>query len=77
MDGCFARACVVNERQVHLLPDNVSYQAGALTEPLACAVHAVLELTSISAGDRVMITESRPLSRTKKWRVSRIIEKAI
>lgn len=28
-------------------------------------------------GDKVLITESRPLSRTKKWRVSRIIEKAV
>jgi small subunit ribosomal protein S17 len=27
-------------------------------------------------GDRVMITESRPLSKTKRWRVSRIIETA-
>lgn len=28
-------------------------------------------------GDKVLITESRPLSRTKKWRVSDIIEKAV
>lgn len=35
------------------------------------------ETNACKAGDRVMITESRPLSRTKKWRVSRIIEKAI
>lgn len=28
-------------------------------------------------GDKVLITESRPLSRTKKWRVSEIVEKAI
>lgn len=28
-------------------------------------------------GDRVMLTESRPLSRTKRWRVARIIEKAV
>jgi len=28
-------------------------------------------------GDRVVITESRPLSKTKRWRVSRIIEKAV
>lgn len=28
-------------------------------------------------GDRVIITESRPLSKTKRWRVSRIIEKAV
>jgi small subunit ribosomal protein S17 len=30
-----------------------------------------------SIGDKVMITESRPLSRTKRWRVSRIVEKAV
>ncbi len=30
-----------------------------------------------SIGDRVLITESRPLSKTKRWRVSRIIEKAV
>ncbi len=35
------------------------------------------ESNACKAGDRVTITESRPLSRTKKWRVSRIIEKAI
>ncbi len=28
-------------------------------------------------GDRVMIMESRPLSKTKRWRVSRIMEKAV
>ena len=28
-------------------------------------------------GDRVLLTESRPLSRNKKWRVSRIVEKAV
>ncbi len=27
-------------------------------------------------GDTVMITESRPLSRSKRWRMSRILEKA-
>ena len=28
-------------------------------------------------GDKVLITQSRPLSKTKKWRVSKIIEKAV
>ena len=28
-------------------------------------------------GDRVMITESRPLSRKKRWRVNKIVEKAV
>jgi L-iditol 2-dehydrogenase len=61
VDGCFARYCVVNEPQVHLLPDNVDFVSGALTEPLACCVHAVLELTSISAGDVVVITGPGPI----------------
>ncbi|KJS32026.1 MAG: 30S ribosomal protein S17 [Desulfatitalea sp. BRH_c12] len=28
-------------------------------------------------GDRVLITEARPLSKTKRWRVSKIIAKAV
>jgi L-iditol 2-dehydrogenase len=60
-DGCFAKYCVVNEKQVHLLPDNVDLISGALTEPLACCVHAVLELTSVSAGDTVVITGPGPI----------------
>jgi L-iditol 2-dehydrogenase len=61
VDGCFARYCVVNEQQVHVLPENVDFVAGALTEPLACCVHAVLELTNISAGDVVAITGPGPI----------------
>lgn len=61
LDGCFAPYCVVNHQQVHLLPDTVDYLAGALTEPLACCVHAVLELTSISAGDLVVVAGPGPI----------------
>jgi len=61
VDGCFAKYCVVHARQVHLLPQNVDLISGALTEPLACCVHAVLELTTISAGDVVMITGPGPI----------------
>lgn len=35
------------------------------------------ESNSCQIGDKVKITESRPLSKTKKWRVSKIIEKAV
>ena len=28
-------------------------------------------------GDKVLISQSRPMSKTKKWRVSKIIEKAV
>lgn len=35
------------------------------------------ESNQCQIGDKVLITESRPLSRTKKWRVSQIVEKAV
>lgn len=35
------------------------------------------ERNECGVGDRVMITESRPLSRRKRWRVSRILKKAV
>jgi len=35
------------------------------------------EQNACSVGDRVLITASRPLSRRKQWRVSKIIEKAV
>lgn len=35
------------------------------------------EQNTCGIGDQVLITESRPLSKRKRWRVSRIIEKAV
>jgi small subunit ribosomal protein S17 len=32
---------------------------------------------SCRTGDKVLITESRPLSRTKRWQVSKILKKAV
>ncbi len=34
------------------------------------------EQNSCSVGDRVLITETRPLSKDKRWRVRSIVEKA-
>jgi len=39
------------------------------------AVHD--ETNSCKAGDKVLITGSRPLSRRKRWRVSKIVQKAV
>lgn len=35
------------------------------------------EANSCQIGDKVLIMEARPLSRTKRWRVSKIMEKAV
>lgn len=55
-DGAFTKYAVVPAGGIHHLPENVSFTEGALTEPLACVVHGVLELTQISAGDTVLIS---------------------
>lgn len=55
-NGVFTKYTVVPAARVHRLPDRVDFLAGALIEPLACVVHAVLELTHITVGDVVLVT---------------------
>jgi small subunit ribosomal protein S17 len=35
------------------------------------------ENNDCKVGDKVLITESRPLSKSKRWRLTKIIEKAV
>ncbi len=35
------------------------------------------ENNSCGVGDKVLMTESKPISRTKRWRISGIVEKAV
>lgn len=60
VNGCFAKYCITEEKMTHKLPDNVSFKAGALCEPLACVVHG-MELTGISAGDLVVVAGPGPI----------------
>lgn len=39
--GGFTPQFIAHEKWVHLLPDNISYDEGALVEPLSVALHAV------------------------------------
>ncbi len=54
IDGGFAELSLLPEGQAYKLPEHVSYEEGALTEPLACCVHAI-ELSPPSPGDKVVI----------------------
>jgi L-iditol 2-dehydrogenase len=60
-NGAFARYVIVPAEGVHPLPDNIGFEEGALTEPLACVVHGVLELTPFAAGDTVLISGPGPI----------------
>ena len=56
LNGAFTKFCVVRKEIVHFLPRNVDFISGALCEPIACAVHGVIEQTNVEAGDIVVIT---------------------
>ena len=60
-DGAFAEYVVVPRSRIHRLPDNVDFRSGALTDPSACAYHAVQELTGINAGDLVLVSGPGPM----------------
>jgi len=53
-DGGFAEYAVSHYTGIHKLPDNVSYEQGALTEPLACATYA-LQNASVNLGDFAVV----------------------
>lgn len=55
--GGFTQYLVVPAKNIHRLPDSVSFEAGALTEPLACVVHGVLlnGAATVVAGDTAVI----------------------
>jgi L-iditol 2-dehydrogenase len=54
-DGCFAPYCVVPAERLHRLPEHLTSEEGALCEPLACTVHALMEMTTVCAGETVLV----------------------
>lgn len=54
IDGADAEYCVMLESNVYVLPDLVSYEQAAFTEPLACAIRG-LEMAKVHQGDTVLI----------------------
>ncbi|MEX0601441.1 MAG: zinc-binding dehydrogenase [Rhodothermales bacterium] len=55
VNGGFTSYVVVPASNVHSLPDNVDFEAGALTEPLACVVHAVSTTPTVTPGDVAVV----------------------
>ena len=61
LDGGFARYVAVREDMVYKIPDHLSLEEAALTEPLACAVKATEELVQIRVGDTVLLSGPGPI----------------
>jgi len=58
--GAWAPNVIVPAANVYRLPDNVSDEIGALTEPLGCAVRAV-DFSQLRSGDRVLVIGGGPI----------------
>lgn len=54
VSGAFAEYITVPEKFVYRLPDSVSFEEGAMAEPVACCLHG-MDLTSVKHGDTVLI----------------------
>lgn len=61
VNGGFAAFVLVPARNLLRLPDSVTLDAAALTEPLACCVHGVLELAHPAAGSFAVISGPGPI----------------
>jgi L-iditol 2-dehydrogenase len=56
IDGAFAEYLCIDFRRCHKLPDNVTFRAAALGEPISVAVHAAIERTTVHAGDLALVS---------------------
>ncbi len=55
-NGVFTKYTVVPASRLHRIPDSVDFTTAAMTEPLACVVHAVYDLCRIVPGDVVLVS---------------------
>jgi L-iditol 2-dehydrogenase len=55
-NGVFASHTVVPAARIHRLPESIDDLSGAMIEPLACVVHAIHDMSTIRAGDVVLVS---------------------
>jgi L-iditol 2-dehydrogenase len=60
-NGAFAAYLATPASNLHRVPDELDLESAALTEPLACTIHGVLETAGVRAGDNVVITGPGPI----------------
>jgi L-iditol 2-dehydrogenase len=61
IDGAFTKYIKMPEKLLHRIPDNVSFEEGAVVEPLANVVHDVLERGKVEAEDFVVVLGPGPI----------------
>lgn len=59
--GSMANYVLAREESIHVLPDSLSYEGAAMTEPLACCVHAMYQKSQLSLHDKIIIMGPGPI----------------
>ncbi len=54
VNGGFAQYCSVDKKQVYRLADTTSFEAGAMTEPVACCLHG-MDMCQVTPGSTVVV----------------------
>jgi threonine dehydrogenase-like Zn-dependent dehydrogenase len=54
-DGTFAEYVKAQAKLVHVLPDNLSFEAGAFIEPVSCCIHAAKAVNARVGGSMAII----------------------
>lgn len=61
VNGAFAKYVSGPARLLHHLPDNISFETGAIIEPIAIAITSIIERSQIKAGEKVLISGPGPI----------------
>jgi L-iditol 2-dehydrogenase len=64
VDGAYAPFLVIPENLAHLLPDNVSYEEGAMMELVTCMSHDLMYRSRIHPSDFVVVLGPGPIGLT-------------
>lgn len=64
VNGAYAERMAIPERLVHRLPDNLTFEEGALIEQVTCMGYSAMHRTRIHPGDFVVITGPGPIGLT-------------
>lgn len=60
-DGVFAEYAIVKSSNLFKLKDDIDMKTAALAEPLSCVVHAIMERSTVQAGDIVLVSGPGPI----------------
>jgi threonine dehydrogenase-like Zn-dependent dehydrogenase len=61
INGAFTKYVSGPARLLHRLPENVSFEMGAIVEPIAIGITSIIERSQIKAGETVLITGPGPI----------------